>query len=66
MKINKNKVLVAAARNCQTMKDVCQKAALSRMGLHRALLGKEVMQSTVGKIAAALGVDVLEILEGDA
>ena len=63
MKIDKNKLAIALARECwnqRTLRDNCQ---VSSQTLRNVNAGKEVLPETAGKIARALGVDITELLE---
>lgn len=62
MKIDKWKFKLACARACMTRKEVEQAAGI-RNGTMSTALNKGVSPATVGKIARALGVDVLDIIE---
>ena len=59
MKISKEKLNLALARKCWNRRDLCANGAVSTHN------GKSVLPATVGKIAAALGVDVTEIIEDE-
>ena len=61
MKIDINKLNVALARNCKTVRDL--RNAVSPQTLSRIGRGCGVKPRTLGKIASALGVDVTEIME---
>ena len=63
MKINYQKFFIACARAKTTMTEAVKKARLSRLILHRIKQGKNVNAATAGKLAAALGVPVEELLE---
>lgn len=60
MKIDRDKYMLARARACMGQKDL-EAAGIPKGTLCRALKS-EVLPETAGKIAAALGVDVTEIL----
>ncbi|MCD8356117.1 MAG: helix-turn-helix domain-containing protein [Clostridia bacterium] len=62
MKLDKWKFKIACARACMTRKDVGQAAALNN-GTMSTALNRGVNPATIGKIAKALGVDVLDIIE---
>ena len=57
MKISKNKLNV--------QRDLRDNAVVSSQTILNINKGKEIMPATVGKIAAALGVDVTEIIEDE-
>lgn len=61
MRINKKKLELAKARACMSTNDII-KAGVPKVTLASACK-KEARPDTVGKIAKALGVDVIEILE---
>ena len=63
MKISKNKLNVALARKQWNQRDLRDNAVVSSQTILNK--GKEIMPATVGKIAAALGVDVTEIIEDE-
>lgn len=61
MRLNKEKYELAKARACMGQKDLI--AAGIPKGTLCRVLREDVRPETVGKIARALGVDVLEIIE---
>ena len=61
MRINRQKYMLARARACMGQKEL-EKAGIPKGTLCRALKG-DIRPETVGKIAKALGVDVLDIIE---
>lgn len=63
MKISKAKLNVALARKQWNQRDLRDNAVVSAQTILNLNKGKTVMPATVGKIAAALGVDVTEIIE---
>lgn len=63
MKINYEKFFIACARAEMTMTAVVNKTGLSCFVLSRIKQGKNVNAATAGKLAAALGVPVEELLE---
>ena len=64
MRVNKNKLMLAMARQCISLQEVAEKANLPYVTLKKALTGKRsTLPKTVGKVARALGVDVTEIIE---
>lgn len=65
MKISKTKLNIALARKCWNQRDLRDNAVVSSQTILNINNGKSVMPATVGKIAAALGVDVTEIIEED-
>lgn len=65
MKISKSKLNIALARKQWNQRDLRDNAIVSAQTILNLNKGKSVMPSTVGKIAAALGVDVTEIIEDE-
>ncbi|SCH96662.1 Helix-turn-helix [uncultured Ruminococcus sp.] len=63
MKISSKNLLLAMAKAQIDQKALATKAGLSYPVITRALAGNNTKISSVGKIAAALGVDVAEIVE---
>lgn len=61
MRLNKEKFELAKARVCMGQKDLI--AAGIPKGTLCRVLREDARPETVGKIAKALGVDVLEIIE---
>ena len=62
MKINRQKYELARARACMGQKDLVA-AGIPKGTLCAILRGIESRPETVGKIAAALNVDVVEIID---
>ncbi len=65
MKISKSKLNIALARKQWNQRDLRDNAIVSAQTILNLNKGKSVMTATVGKIAAALGVDVTEIIEDE-
>lgn len=65
MRINVDKLRLACARRCINSKDLVEIAGIPRSTLSNALKRQGASPATIGKIARALGVDVLEILADD-
>lgn len=63
MNISKEKVNILLARNSINVKMLAEKCNISRTRICTILNSRNVKPQTVGKIAAALGVDVTEIIE---
>lgn len=63
MRISKKKILLAAARNCQTLNAVRKKAGLNCQTFYKATRGGNVRTDTAGRIARALSVDAAKIME---
>lgn len=62
MKIERRKFEIARARACMGQADF-ERAGVSKGTLCRAMSGKECKPETIGKIAKALGCDVVDIIE---
>lgn len=65
MKISKSKLNIALALKQWNQRDLRDNAIVSAQTILNLNKGKSVMPATVGKIAAALGVDVTEIIEDE-
>ena len=65
MKISKSKLNIALARKQWNQRDLRDNAIVSAQTILNLNKGKSVRPATVGKIAAALGVDVTEIIEDE-
>ncbi len=63
MKISKSKLNIALARKRWNQRDLRDNAVVSAQTILNLNRGREVMPATAGKIAAALGVDVTDIIE---
>lgn len=63
MKINTQKYELACARACMSSSDVARASGINRNTLNTFLRRNSGNPATVGKIAKALGVDVLDIIE---
>ena len=63
MKANKKALLLAVARACVGRKEISEKAGMPEMTVKNVLDGRSVKPATLGKVARALGVDPLEIME---
>lgn len=64
MKVDKKKVQLLLAKQCKTMCELSVEAGFSRQWLYLLFSQKRnMMPKTVGRLAAALGVDVEEIIE---
>lgn len=63
VKTSKSKLEIAMARVFLNPAALSHKAGVPYATLTHALAGKKVRPETAGKIAAALGVDVTEIIE---
>lgn len=65
MTINRTKIDFALARKGWTMGNFAEACELSRGRLHAILNAKHIMPQTAGRLAAALGIDVAEIVDMD-
>ncbi|MGF7145940.1 DNA-binding Xre family transcriptional regulator [Anaerotaenia torta] len=65
MNIEKNKFLIAMARGSFTVNSLAKKSGIGRVTISCIKNGKvtSVQPDTLGKLAAALGVDVTELIE---
>lgn len=62
MRIDKRKLEIAMARKQMSYKELASKADLTKDTLTRVHMHKRPHPQSVGRIAAALGVDVTEII----
>lgn len=65
MRADKNKTAIARARSCKSAAELIEASGLVQSTFNRAMRGVDVKPTTLGKLARALGVDVLEILADD-
>ena len=65
MKISKKKLELELARKCWNQRRLRETSCVSGQLLRNINAGKEILPASAGKIAAALGVDVLELLESE-
>ena len=63
MVLDVQKIKLALARKQLSFLEVLKKAHISSLTASRIYAGSEVQPKTAGKLAAALGVDVTEILK---
>ena len=63
VKINIPKLEIALARACKNERDL--RSSISPQTLRRIRQGEEVKPATVGKLARALNVDVIELIKED-
>lgn len=63
LKISQDNVQLAMARKSMNPYDLCSKAGISYAAYRRIMKEGGCKIATLGKIAAALGVDVTEIIE---
>ena len=62
MKLDKKKLELARAKGCMTLKDLREKAKCSPNTIQKGL-AVDIDPSVIGRIAEALGVDVIEIIQ---
>ena len=65
MKADRQKVKLAMARACMSTEALTRAAALPRPTVNNVIMGRGIRPDTLGRIAKALGVDPVDILEGD-
>ena len=65
MRVDRNKAAIARARSCKSSAELIEASGLVQATFNRAMRGVDVKPATLGKIARALGVDVLDILEDE-
>lgn len=66
MRISKEKLDIIMARQQKTITEICVAAGLPRETFKQARNGaRNPKPKTIGRIAAALGVDVTEIIEAE-
>ncbi len=63
MKLSRNKIEIARARKQMTVAQLADAYGVSRARINIILNQREVSTNCAGRMAAALGVDVTEILE---
>lgn len=63
MKANRKAIDLAMARTCMSISDIANKAEMPEMTVKNVITGRSVRPYTLGKVARALGVDPLEIME---
>lgn len=63
MKANINKLRLAMARACMNPQDLAKTAEMPPQTVNGVLRGRSVRPATLGRVAKALGVDVIEILK---
>ena len=65
MELNRNKINIAMARKCMTIAQLAGAYGCSRNRINILLNSRKVSTMTAGRLAAALGCDVTEILESE-
>ncbi len=63
MTLNREKVDIILARKGVTVSALCKIAGFSRNRFYTVMNSKKISPMTAGRVAAALGVDVTEIIE---
>lgn len=63
MKANRKALQLAMARACISRRELAEKAEMPEPTLQNLINHRSVRPETLGKIARALGVDPLEIME---
>ena len=63
LKIQRSKLEIAMARACMNADDLRKAAEMPRPTLNNAISGRGVSPKTAGRIAHALGIDVMELVE---
>lgn len=63
MKINRNKINICMARKQMTVQQLADAYGVSRNRINVLLNQREVSVVSAGRLAAALGCDVLDIIE---
>ncbi len=63
MRADKNKLELALARRCLSSADLARIAELPRPTVNNVITGRSVRPITLGKIAKALDMDVVELLD---
>lgn len=63
MKANKQNLKVAMARACMNRSDIAKVAEMPQPTVNNVIAGRNVKPATLGKVARALSVDVIDILE---
>lgn len=65
MKLDKNKVQMAMAKECMNPYDLCRNAPITYQTYQRVVLKEQTCKpATIGKIAKALNVQVEDLIEG--
>ena len=62
MILSKQKIEPALARNCESVTQFAKRSGVSRSAFDSAMHEQSVRPSTAGRIAAALAVDVRELV----
>ncbi len=62
MKADRKKLEIAMAQACMNAEDVQKKAEIPRPTFNNVISGRNVRPGTIGKVARALGINVVDIL----
>lgn len=66
MKVSSKKVQIEMARKLMTINDLSNQSGITRIAIRKILSGvQNPKPKTIGRLAAALGVDVTEIIEAE-
>ena len=65
MRVNTKKLEIAMANACISAKELSEKSGVSQFTITRIQSDANVFPATVGKIAKALNVNVIEIIEAE-
>ena len=63
MRLNREKVDLAMARNCMTVTDLAENYGVSRARMNVILNSQKITPLCAGRIAKALNCDVTEIID---
>lgn len=63
MKANRKALKLAMARACMNTADIVKKSNMPEPSVKNVISGRSVKPATLGKVAKALGVDPVEIIE---
>lgn len=63
MKANKRKLELALARSCMNAADLVTVAAMPEPTVKKVLSGRNVRPATLGRIAKALGIDPVQLID---
>ena len=65
MKLSREKIDLCRAQKCYSISDLAKAYGVTRTRMQNILNQREVTPMVAGRMAAALGVDVTEILENN-
>lgn len=63
MKIDEKKLELELARKCMSISDLTRASNISRTTIYQILDGRSTGTAVAGKIAKAMGVDILDIIK---